>query len=122
MILERDVLRCKPWIEAALAKGNDTHDFIHIVDGVIAGQFQFWANDTSCVITEVIDYPKKRVLHVFLAGGDLAGIRQIEPNAIEWAKSIGCTDFTLSGRKGWLRELKSDGWKDLNQHNMVKRI
>jgi len=117
-----DLLRCHKWIQAALDKGNDTHDFEHIVQGVLNGQMQFWHNNTCCVVTEVIDYPKKRVLHLFLAGGDLNGIRDLEQNALTWAKSINCTDFTLSGRKGWLRELKKDGWEDLNQHVMKKRI
>ena len=114
--------RCSHWIQAALDKGNDTHDIEHIFDGLVRGDFQFWANKECCVITEVIDYPKKRVLHIFLAGGSLEAISDLEEDAIKWAKSIGCTDFTLSGRKGWLRALRDNGWEDLNQHQMVKRI
>lgn len=122
MELYTEFQRCSEWIQAALDKGDDTHDLIHIYDGLINTSFQLWSNDKCCVITEIIDYPKKRVLHIFLAGGSLEGIRALEEDAIQWAKSIGCTDFTLSGRKGWLRALKDNGWKDLNQHLMVKRI
>lgn len=120
--LIKELFRCQSWIQDALDKGDDTHDFVHIVDGIMEQRFQFWPHADCCVITEIIDYPKKRVIHVFLAGGDFASIIQLEPNIIEWAKSIGCTDVSLSGRKGWLRRLKQYGWLDANQHHMIKRI
>ena len=59
-----ELIRCRKWIEAALKYSGDTHDFVHIVDGLIEGKFQFWSNEQCCVITEVVDYPKKRVLHI----------------------------------------------------------
>ena len=51
-----ELIRCRKWIEAALKHSGDTHDFVHIVDGLIEGKFQFWANEQCRVITEVIDY------------------------------------------------------------------
>lgn len=116
-----EMIRCREWIESALEYNGGTHDFIHIVDGVIGGNFQFWSNDRCAVITEVIDYPNKRVLHVFLAGGSLDGIRDLEDSAIEWSKSIGCSAFTLAGRKGWEKALKNDGWKNLYT-SMIKEF
>jgi len=98
------------WIEDALDHGNNSHSFEDIIQGVAQGRYQFWQNDTCCVVTEVIDYPKRRVLHLFLAAGSMDGIRELEPEAVEWAKSIGCTALTLAGRIGWTKRLKSDGW------------
>ena len=122
MIQQFDELkRCRQWIEDALAYSGDTHDFVHIVDGLIEGKFQFWSNEECCVITEVIDYPKKRVLHIFLAGGKLDHIRALEEKAVQWAKSIGCSAFTLTGRKGWEKALKNDGWEYAHT-SMVKHI
>lgn len=112
---------CRDWIEAALEYSGDTHDYDDIVDGVFKGSFQFWRNEECCVVTEIVDYPKKRVLHVFLAGGKLDAIRQVELTVVEWAKSIGCSAFTLTGRKGWEKALKNDGWEYAHT-SMIKRF
>lgn len=116
-----DLLRCRDWVEAALSYSGDTHDFVHIFDGVVEGRFQFWSNDECCVVTEIVDYPKKRVLHIFLAGGKLEAIRALEEKAVKWAKQLGCSAFTLTGRKGWEKALKNDGWEYAHT-SMIKRI
>lgn len=119
--LLNDIIRCRPWIESALEYAQGTHDFADIVDAILENRMQLWANDKACAVTEVIDFPKKRMLHVFLAGGDMAGVRDLEEPAIEWGKTIGCTDMTLTGRKGWVRALKDGGWSD-SHVMMIKRI
>ncbi len=109
------LLDCKEWIESALKKGGDTHDFKDIVDGVLSGHMQLWFGAKGCAVTEVIVYPNKKVLHVFLAGGDQGhGIEQItdmHDDAVEWGKAQGCDGMTIAGRKGWQRVLESKGWK-----------
>ena len=120
--LVSDMVRCRKWIQGALDKGNDTHDFEHIVQGVLAGDMQFWANDRCCAVTEIVVYPKKKVIHGFLVGGNLDGLSELHENAIKWAKELGCTDFTMLGRRGWLKVMPEYGWEDLNQNVMVKRL
>ena len=61
------MIDCREWIESALEYSGGTHDFKDIVDGVIAGDMQFWEAPKGCAITEVIIFPKKKVLHIFLA-------------------------------------------------------
>ena len=121
MTLHNELKRCEKWIQDALDRGPPTHDFIHIVDLVSTGRMQLWANETSCVVTEIQDFPKMRVLHLFLAGGSLEGIRDLEENALKWSKSVGCTAWTLAGRKGWERALKDNGWEVANRF-MIKRL
>ena len=109
------LLECKKWIESALQKGGDTHDFKDIVDGVLSGHMQLWFGAKGCAVTEIIVYPNKKVLHVFLAGGDQGhGIEQItdmHDDAVEWGKAQGCDGMTIAGRKGWQRVLESKGWR-----------
>ena len=109
------LLDCKEWIESALKKGGDTHDFKDIVDGVLSGHMQLWFGAKGCAVTEIIVYPNKKVLHVFLAGGDQGhGIEQItdmHDDAVEWGKAQGCDGMTIAGRKGWQRVLESKGWR-----------
>jgi hypothetical protein len=56
-------------------------------------------------------YPKKKVLHIFLAGGKLETLTDMHESVIWWAKAQGCSALTLSGRKGWVKALESFDWK-----------
>ena len=107
-----ELIRCEKWITDALAYSGDTHDFEHVVSGVLLGNMQFWPNKDCCLITEFHTFPKKRVLHIFLAGGDLDQLLSMHPAVMEWAKANGCSDLTESGRKGWTKVLKKHGWKE----------
>lgn len=104
--------RCRPWIEAALERSGGTHIFNDIVDAVIEGRMQFWPAQDACAITEVIVFPRKKVLHVFLAGGKLETIVDMNDSAVQWAKAIGCDGMSIAGRKGWVKVLKKKGWTE----------
>ena len=60
-------------------------------------------------------YPNKKILHVFLAGGDNGhGIDQItdmHDSAVEFAKRENCQGMSVSGRAGWKKILASRGWE-----------
>jgi len=110
-MIQEELLRCREWIESALNKGGDTHSFVDIVDGVLKGTMQLWAGEKGCAITEIVVYPNKKVLHVFLAGGKLEQITDMQDDAIKWGKTQGCEGMSLSGRPGWKKALKPTGWK-----------
>ena len=112
MNIKSDLIRCREWIQSALDKGGDTHSFIDVVDGVMSGHMQLWSGEKGCAVTEIVVYPNKKVLHVFLAGGKLEQITDMHKDAVQWAKAQGCDGMTLSGRKGWLKILNKDGWKE----------
>ena len=116
MSLEDELIRCKDWIQSALNKGGDTHDFKDVVDGIMSGNFQLWLGTNGCAVTEIVVYPNKKVLHVFLAGGDQGqGIEQItdmHDDAMAWGKQQGCDGMTVTGRRGWKIVLASKGWKE----------
>lgn len=98
-------------VEAALKEGGDTHSLADILAGIQSNRYQWWPGLESFVLTEIMDYPQKRVCHVFLAGGTLEEIRAIRTWVEEWAKSIGCVAATIYGRAGWERELQGEGWR-----------
>ncbi len=106
--------RCRVWIEAALKYSGGTHDWYDIVAGVLAGNFQLWPKEKSALIMEIITYPRKRVLNVFLGGGDLTELASMHDEVIEWAKKNGCTGAIISGRKGWQRAYERHGWAPLH--------
>lgn len=103
--------RCRPWIEAALAYSGDTHDFDDVACAIINSKMQLWPAKEGCLVTELLQYPKKKVLHIFLAGGKLESITDMHGDVMTWGKAQGCTALTLSGRKGWIKALEKFNWK-----------
>lgn len=98
-------------IEAALAYSNGTHDFESVRDAIIAGTMQLWPAPKSVAVTEVVEYAKKKVINVFLAGGDLDEITRGFDIVAAWGKAHGCDSMTMSGRKGWLKVLDRHGFE-----------
>lgn len=98
-------------IEAALKYSGGTHLFEDVAAAVAAGDMQLWANGDTVAITEVLMYPRKKVLHVFLGSGSREGLFEMIDGAWDWAQGIGCTAMTLAGRKGWLKLMGKHGFK-----------
>jgi hypothetical protein len=102
--------RCRPWIEAALEYSGGTHTFDDVVDGITSGRMQLWPAPRGCATTEIVLYPRKKVLHVFLAGGDMDQILDMIDSAAAWGRTQDCTALTLAGRLGWQRVLSKHGF------------
>lgn len=101
-------VRCRKWIEDALKYSADTHDIYDILDEVAYNRMQLWPGKESAIITEIMVYPKKKMLHVSLAGGNLKELSQMAPSIIEFAKFIECDGITIAGRRGWERTFVRD--------------
>ena len=93
-------------IEAALAYSGDTHSLLHVVDAIKDGSAQFFPLENSVIVTEIVDYPKRAVCRIWLAGGEMDELIEAEKSIVEWAKSHGCDGMEIIGRKGWERQLK----------------
>ena len=104
--------RCRPWLQAALDLSGDTHTWDDIVSGIYSGQMQFWPAERGCAVTEIVTYPRKKVLHIFLAGGEMDQIVDMDDSATEFAKAQGCSALTIAGRKGWKKVLEHKGYKE----------
>lgn len=109
----QEFVRCSPYFEAALAYTKGTHTIDDIWEGVVAGRYHFWPGEKSGIITDIEIYPQRRVMHIFLAGGDLEELLEMEKSIEEFAKTIGCNSLSISGRRGWLRVFKTDGWEEI---------
>lgn len=107
-----ELLRCKPWIESALERSGGTHIFADIVQAVVEGKMQFWPAPRGCAVTEIVSYPQKKVLHIFLAAGEMDQIIDMDDSAVEFAKANGCTGMSIAGRRGWAKVLKDKGYKE----------
>jgi hypothetical protein len=107
-----ELIRCKPWLEAALELSGGTHTLDDVVQAIIKGEMQFWPAPKGCAVTEIVNYPRKKVLHIFLAGGEMEQIIDMDDSAVEFAKMNGCTGMSIAGRKGWKRVLKNKGYEE----------
>lgn len=78
---------------------------------VESGTCLFWPGNHSVIVTETLEYPRRKVLHFFLASGNLPELAAMVPLILEWGLENGCTSATLLGRKGWQRTfLAKSGW------------
>lgn len=77
---------------------------------------QFWPAPRGCMVTEIVVYPRKKVLNIFLAGGELDQLVDMYDDMNEWAKAQGCTGGTMTGRVGWKKVLEPMGWKLMHSH------
>jgi hypothetical protein len=64
---------------------------------------QLRTGDNSAIVTQVQIFPRMKVLHVFLAAGDLVELEIITPRIQKFAEDMGCQKITLTGRRGWSR-------------------
>ena len=97
-------------IEAALEYSGGTHTFKDIVKSVTCGEMQLWCGERAAIVTEIVCYPNKKLLHIFLAGGEMDAVLDIEESIIHWAKLQGCSGLSLAGRKGWAKALANRDW------------
>lgn len=99
--------RCAPWLQAALDRlPAATHSLDDVKDLVICGKARFWAGRSAAMVTELNEYPRLTTFNFWLAGGDLAELRdELRPQAEDHYRALGATWGTVVGRLGWARAL-----------------
>lgn len=97
--------------DKALTIGGQTHTREDVLRGIREGKLQCWAEDNAIVITEVIKYPRKKILHAWLVAGDFGTIMAQLPAIQKFAQDNDCAAITTTGRWGFLRRLPEFGFK-----------
>lgn len=114
--------RCEQWIQAALDYSHDTFSIEDIFEDMAAGNLQIWPGEKAVIVTQIVQYPRKKIIHCFLAGGDIVELETLHEQVVEWGRSQGCSAVTLTGRPGWTRSFLSDiGYRN-TQVQMIKDI
>lgn len=100
------------WLENALAI-DGTHSLEDVHTALAEGKAQLFACATGACVTEVVQTPRKKYLRVWLAGGDMAAMRELHPQVMAYGRSQGCTSVVMHGRKGWERTFltREEGWR-----------
>jgi hypothetical protein len=104
------LLHWKPQIEKAMHHVYDMYSFNNVVAMVANGSLRLFAYPDCMVLMQPEQYPGFKTYHCFLACGDMQAIKTAEADINAEAKELGCQYMSISGRTGWPRALKSDGW------------
>ena len=104
------ILSCRKYIDDALHYSAGTHLFDDVAECILSGEMQLWCGKRSAAVTEIIRFPRKKVLHCFLAAGQLEEILDMQESAKDFGRHNGCTEFTIAGRQGWSKVLSKHGW------------
>jgi hypothetical protein len=101
---------------AALLEGGGEHSLGDVISLIVSGECQMFEGDGATIITEIVETPQQGMgVHIWLAAGELEKVIALSREVLDWAREIGCTRATLTGRKGWVRALRGEGWS----HEMV---
>lgn len=110
-----------PQIEARLAKALGVFGLWNTDDAcgyVESGVWDLWgvmdgASMRAFGLTEVVEFPRKRVLVVHASGGDsVADNNAMWPVVQDYARARGCARIIADMRRGWFRAgALPEGWK-----------
>jgi hypothetical protein len=106
-----DLDRWKKQIDKALRTGGDLMDFYDVADRMDKGYLWLFENDNAFIIVEPQTWPKGKVLHALVAGGNIEGIRSLIPIIEEAARLAGAIKLTTICRRGFADMIASTGWK-----------
>lgn len=110
--LMQEWIACRDGMLAAIERTNGTHTEDDVLCMLIQGKLKLIREGSSGVVVEVLATPGMKILHVFLAGGEMAEVLKIEATLPTLARELGCKRMTLVGRHGWERALADKGWSD----------
>lgn len=115
-----------PLLAKSTRRAGGAYEPIDLLRGAFAGQFGIWVCEVDgeiqgAVVTEIKQYPRKRVLDVIFGGGNNMA-QWIEPlveTIDRHARETGCEAVVCIGRPGWL---KAWGAEPTGNIVMVRRI
>jgi hypothetical protein len=100
-------------LQEALDVAGNTHTLGDVAQMILDGRAQLWESEGAVIVTEVHRSPRVKAVHLWLATGTIGAVVDLSKLVLEWAKSVGCTSATITGRKGWERVGSHHGWTPL---------
>lgn len=93
-----------------LKKFGDLYTFDDVVERIKDGRMQSFARGETWAVTQVNEYPRRKVLDLVFVVGDLDVLESMEQDILDFARQHECSLIMANGRMGWLRK-KFEGWK-----------
>jgi len=102
--------RSEPFLAAALGFSG-SHSVEDVLEEVKEGSAVFYPVRDGAAVFKLGEYPQKRVLLIWLYGGEMASnIKGVLEAAEFHAEELECTELMIVGRRGWERVLKPHGF------------
>ncbi len=98
-----------PLLQDALAYCDGKYTVQSVQKSILDRMQQLWVFGDpiqSAFVTELIDYPGKRVCLIFIAAGRKEDLIACQLEIEKWAEMNGCVQLEFHGRNGWERVLK----------------
>lgn len=97
-------------VNRALEGMGNTHTFEDILALIESGAMQSFASDNTWAVTQILDFPRKRVMEIFLVVGDMADAEKLHDEVLAYARGVGCQVVRCFGRDGWAKHARVHGW------------
>ena len=106
--------RVAPLVRQAMEQGDGCYLEADVAMACMAGQWQLWVSGSggeikAVLITEILNFPRKRKCLLRYAAGTLGGILPHWEVFASWAREQGCDMVEIYGREGWEKTLPE--WK-----------
>jgi len=102
--------RSEPFLAAALGFSG-SHSVEDVLEEVKEGSAVFYPVKDGAAVFKLGEYPQKRVLLIWLYGGEMASnIKGVLEAAEFHAEELDCAELMIVGRRGWERVLKPHGF------------
>ena len=82
-----------------------------ILERIAQGTMQSWVHNNSWAVTQISVYPRRRVLEIVAAVGDLRDCRILHGKILAFAREMSVDLVAAYGRRGWARDAERNGWK-----------
>jgi hypothetical protein len=110
--------KSKPFLIETLKKSGGEYTIDDVLEDIQHDQAMFYPVKNGASVFRLAMYPRKRMLRIWLAGGDMHGEFEGKPvihavlEAAEYqAKEHNCDGIEVLGRRGWEKILKPYGYE-----------
>lgn len=104
----------------AIEYSNRKYSLTSVYDAIKQGTMCLWLvkityDILAVCVTEIVDYPDKRVcLIMFVGGEDFKAYQHLTDEIKHYAKTMKCKGIEFYGRHGWLKKVAKLGFKHLH--------
>lgn len=98
-------------IAKALLAGGNLLTIDDLRQLAVARRVQWWGDERVAIATEVLTYPRRRVLNCFMAAGELGAIFNLQNDVVDFARNMDCSHMIAHGRPAWGRIGRAYGWR-----------
>lgn len=105
-------------LERVLDRMGGVYTTQDILTAVRANKMQMFSEGDSIAVTQIVQYPRAKVLDILIVIGNLEQARKLHDRVLAFATEIGASIVQAYGRFGWIEDAKKRGW-EIKARNFV---